>query len=471
MVKAFDTKRYIDTQREKILEKVRQYGNKLYFELGGKLLDDYHATRVLPGFEPDTKMKLLSSLREELELIICINSENIQNDRIRSDYNTLYIDDCIRLIDNYRKLNFLVSGIALTVFKHQTKAIEFAKKLKSMGEKVYFLNYIPEYPNNLDAILESFEENDFIETTKPLVVITSSGSASGKLSACLSQIYKEYKRGNKVGYAKYDIFPVWNLPTNHPLNLAFEAATADSGDKVLIDSFYYDQYKKIVSNYNRDIDVYPIIKKILTITMGEQAYNSPTEMVINTMAEAITDDETICKKGKEEVCRRYLTYYKQFLRGHSSINPILRVKDIMNKNHILIDDLEIVPIARAIFKKYKHSKSLVIEFEDKGIIVVHETDNFSLGANLIRVFLKERMQLELSENLLKSNGFNNSKIDILDILNYINSIEDDKKTQCYKSLQELRGCNAHTSYVISMEEEKQIKSLGINITCEPNLEN
>lgn len=331
-MRAFDIDKYISKQTKEILKNVRKY-DKLYFEFVGKLFDDFHATRVLPGFESDSKLKLFCNLKEYAELIICINSENIQNERIRSDYDTLYIDDCIKLIQKYREIGFYVSGVALTVFNKQEKAIKFVEKLKNMGENVYFLNYIPNYPNDFEAILKSFKENDYIVTTRPLVIMTSSGSASGKLSASLSQLYKEYERGNKVGYAKYDLFPVWNLSVNHPLNVAFEASTADSGDEILVDKFYYEKYSKEVSNYNRDMKLFPTIRKILKITTGEEVYASPTEMVINTMRDAIVDDEIICLKAKEEIYRRYLTYWKQYLRGQSSFEPIKRVEYLMQKKY------------------------------------------------------------------------------------------------------------------------------------------
>ena len=414
MTASFDTEKYVKLQKEGIMNAVKRH-NKLYFELGGKLFDDHHASRVLPGFAPDTKIKMLSAIKDEAELIICVNSENIQNGRIRSDYNTLYTEDCIRLIRVYRELGFFVSGVVLTQYNEQPKAVEFLKRLKKMGEKVYRFWYIENYPNDLGKAIESFEKNDFIETTKPVVVITSSGSASGKLSTCLSQIYREAKRGEIVGYAKYDIFPVWDLPTNHPVNLAFEAATADSKDRILVDSYYLEKYHKIVSNYNRDLDVFPIIKAVTD--MVNCGFNSPTEMVINTMSQAIIDEDTVCQAAKAEVCRRYFTYLKQYCRGHIDEAPIKRVEEIMRSNGITLNDYELIPISR---KWFNNHEGIVLQLKGNGFFFVERNEDIIQS-------LEEKMKSELSI---------------------------------------LKGSYAHASFILSLEEEKKLKDLGIFLTCE-----
>ncbi len=470
MVKTFDTKTYIDQERKEIMRRIRKFKNKLYFEFGGKLLDDHHAERVLPGFELDAKLQLFQSLKEQMELVICINSDNIQNERIRSDYDTLYIDDCLKLIDSYRRMGFLISGIAFTLFKEQPRAKEFALRLQDMGEKVYFLKYIPNYPNDFNIILDSFEQSDFIETTRPLVVMTSSGSASGKLSACLCQVYKEHKLGNQVGYAKYDLFPVWDLPISHPLNIAFEAATADSGDEILVDTFYYEKTHQIASNYNRDFSVFPVIREILRMTTGgKDIYDSPTEMVVNTMSSAIQNDEIIRKKGKEEVCRRYLTYWKQFIRGQSKGDPIVRVSEIMKKNHITMEDLAIVPISRCFFQKHKDSKCIVLELKENEFVFAIKSKKLTIGASLLRELFEKEGLIEKKDYEVFVNSFK-GKIDIRNFISFLKSSESNKMQEYTNVLGSLVGCNAHVSYVIDPDEEKQIKSLGIYLTCEPNLE-
>jgi len=402
---------------------------------------------------------MLLSLKSEAELIICVNSENIQNGRIRSDYNTLYTDDCIKLIQIYRNKGFLVTGVALTVYNEQPKAIEFAEKLKEMGENVYLLWKIEEYPNNLDKIYESFEKNDFIETTRPLVIMTSSGSASGKLSACLSQVYNEHKRGRKVGYAKYDIFPIWDLDINHPLNLAFEAATADSNDRILIDNYYYERYHKKVSNYNRDLDVFPAIKEIMDSISGEEVFASPTEMVINTMSQAILDLETVEREGKAEVCRRYFTYYKQYLRGHSNYSPIKRVEEIMKKNHISLEDYEIIPIARDWFKDRRIG--VVVELNNSRMFFVEDIEGISITDNMIVSILNTMFGLNI---ILRQS-------DVQDIKQYLMIKKKLSESEVLKMLEVFKGSYAHSSWVLSVEEEKKMKKLDIFLTCEPYLEN
>ncbi len=449
---AFDSEKYINSQKEEIIKKVQQYG-KLYFELGGKLLDDHHASRVLPGFVPDTKMKIISELKDISELVICVNSENIQNGRIRSDYNTLYTDDCLKLITQYREMGFDVSGVVLTLFKNQEKAVDFKKLLESMGENVYVSRFAENYPFDENAAFEAFKASDYIKTTKPLVIMTSSGSASGKLSASLGQIYNEYLRGNKVGYAKYDIFPVWNLATNHPINLAFKAATADSNDQILVDTYYLKKYNKVVSNYNRDLNVFPIIRKVLTLANdGVEPYSTPTEMVLNTMKDSILSEEIVSKMCYEEVCRRYLTYQKQFVRGQIDSKPIYRVKKIMDENSITMDSLGVVNIAREIFSKNQNKLMGVLELRSGEIVEVTKSDDKKFFVDMLLA-------------LLKSCGVsfeNEARIDEQFIMNYL--IENDLTNELYETL---HNCNMHTSCVISSEDEKDIKKFGVNLTCEP----
>ena len=431
MLKGFDTSKYLAMESAAIAGEIRKY-DKVIFEFGGKLFDDYHATRVLPGFEITAKLQLFESFKDEMELIICINSDNIENERIRSDYDTLYVDDCVKLIGKYREVGLTVSGIAFTVFDNQPKAIAFAEKLKKMGENTYFLWKIPNYPDDFDAIMESFKKNDDIITTKPLVIMTSSGSASGKLSACLSQIYKEHKKGKNVGYAKYDIFPVWNLEVNHPLNVAFMAATADSGDQIMVDPFYREKYSIEVSNYNRDIKVFPVIKRILKQITGHDVYTSPTEMVINKMKDSIVDEELVKQKSREEVCRRYLTYQKQYQRGQSTETPILRVEELMKENNITMSDLSIVLRAREIFSQSRDKDYFVLDFNSANDLVIEVDASNSVFETIVTKLMK--------------------------LCN----------CKSYETLRtKLEGCNAHMSFIPTIAEEQQIKALGINLTCEP----
>ena len=451
----FDIQKYIRLQKKAIINEIKKYG-KVYFELGGKLLDDYHASRVLPGFSPDTKMRILSDLKDYSELVFCINSENIQNERIRSDYNTLYVEDCLKLIESYRNMGFLVSGIVLSLFNGQEKAIKFSEFLKSKGENVYFSKYASNYPNDIESAIGAFKDSDYIQTSRPLVIITSSGSASGKLSTCLAQIYQEYLRGNKVGYSKYDIFPVWNLPVNHPLNLAFLAATADSKDEILVDTYYQKKHNKIVSNYNRDLNAFPLISKILALANnGETLYSSPTEMVVNKMKEAIIDDELVCEMSKKEIYRRLLTYYKQYLRGQSDKSPIIRVKNIMRQNGISMDSLNNVKIARSIFKKNPNEKIGVLQLLNGKILIAKDSSKYSIGSKLIWDYLS------LIGIKLDFINDNNCKIDIWNMIDLIKSNKLNLNL-----FNNLINSDLHTSYVIPISEEMGMKQFGINVTCE-----
>lgn len=449
---AFDSEKYINAQREKIIEQVQKYG-KLYFELGGKLLDDHHASRILPGFKPDTKMQIISGLKDISELIICVNSENIQNGRIRSDYNTLYTEDCLKLISQYRDMGFNVSGVVLTLFKEQEKAVAFQHQLEAMGENVYLSRFAKNYPQDENAALEAFKASDYIRTTKPLVIMTSSGSASGKLSASLGQIYNEYLRGHRVGYAKYDIFPVWNLPINHPINLAFKAATADSNDQILVDTYYLEKYNKVVSNYNRDLNVFPIIRKVLTLANGGvEPYSTPTEMVLNTMKDSILNEELVSKMCKEEVCRRFLTYQKQQVRGQCDKHSSERVKQIMDENGITMDDLKVVGIAKEIFKKNPNKNLGVLELRDGTVIEVEKVNEIELCVSMLLAFLKNYgLDFEVDNSI--------DVPYIIDFLNEFGLVND-----LYNSLY---NCNMHTSYLVSKEDEKGVKQFGVNLTCEP----
>lgn len=452
METAFDSQKYIAAQKEEIMKKVLSY-DKLYFELGGKLLDDHHASRVLPGFLPDTKMQIMQDFKDICEFVICVNSKNIQDGRIRSDYNTLYTDDCLKLIKTYRDMGFDVSSVCLTLFDNQPKAFEFKNLLESMGEKVYISRFAKNYPHDEQSAMQAFDESDYIETTKPLVVMTSSGSASGKLSACLSQIYNEYKHGNRVGYAKYDIFPVWDLPIAHPINLAFRAATADSNDRIMEDTYYYQMYKKVVSNYNRDLLVFPIIRKVLSLANGGvEPYSSPTEMVINKMSESITNEELINQKCYEEICRRYLTYKKQHIRNQSDKEPIERVKKLMDENGITMDCLEIVKIAQSAFEKNPNKQMAVLKLPNGQVLEIEKRKNSDLCTDML-IELINSCGIPLDKT---------QKIDLNYIMNFLNSF--DMVDDLYRTL---NGSDMHTSNVISLSEERDIKSFGVNLTCEP----
>ena len=307
MKKGFNNEIYVQKQSQYILERIKKFDNKLYLEFGGKLFDDLHASRVLCGFDPNAKIKLLSTLKDNAEIIFCINANDIQRNKMRADFGITYGDEVLHVIDNLREYGIYVSSIVITQFVDQTQALAFKQKLENRGEKVYIHRLTKGYPNDVDTIVsdEGYGQNPYIETTRPLVVVTAPGPSSGKLATCLSQIYHEYKRGVKAGYAKFETFPVWNLPLKHPVNVAYEAATADIQDVNMIDYFHLEAYGEKTVNYNRDLAVFPVVRTIINKITGQELYKSPTDMGVNMVGHAIVDDQAICESAEQEVLRRY----------------------------------------------------------------------------------------------------------------------------------------------------------------------
>ena len=334
--KGFDNEKYVKTQIETIKKRIKLFDNKLYLEFGGKLFDDYHAKRVLPGFELDSKIRLLKELKDDTEMIFCINANDIERKKIRADYGISYDEEVIRLIHIFRNLKIDVNSVVITLYNGQSSVSKFRKRLDSLGVKSYIHTYTKGYPTDVEVIVseEGYGANPYIETTKPLVVVTAPGPCSGKLATCLSQLYHEYKRGVKAGYAKFETFPVWSLPLKHPVNMAYEAATADLKDKNMIDSFHLEAYGISAVNYNRDLEVFPVLKNILSKITGEDIYKSPTDMGVNSIGECITDDDIVSMAAKKEIIRRY---YKALVEVKTDdIDPEVpqRIKLLMNELNI-----------------------------------------------------------------------------------------------------------------------------------------
>lgn len=303
----FDNDKYLKMQSEHIKERICQFDNKLYLEFGGKLFDDYHASRVLPGFKPDSKLQMLLQLKDQAEVVIVISAEDIEENKIRGDYGITYDMDVLRLIDEFQGVGLFVGSVAITKYSGQASADLFQKKLSSLGIKSYKLYKIPGYPNDVTHIVsdEGYGKNEYIETERPLVVITAPGPGSGKMATCLSQLYHEYKRGVKAGYAKFETFPIWNIPLKHPVNLAYEAATTDLNDVNMIDPFQLEAYGETTVNYNRDIEIFPVLKAMFDLIAGHSPYKSPTDMGVNMAGNCIIDDEVCCKASQQEIIRRY----------------------------------------------------------------------------------------------------------------------------------------------------------------------
>ena len=343
----FDNDKYLQTQSSHIKERIAQFGGKLYLEFGGKLFDDYHASRVLPGFAPDSKITMLKALREQVEIVIVINAGDIEKNKVRGDLGITYDMDLLRLVDAFTSNGLFVGSVVLTRFAGQPSAIAYEKKLKALGLKVYRHYPISGYPSNIPLIVsdEGFGRNDYIETSRPLVVITAPGPGSGKMATCLSQLYHENKRGIKAGYAKFETFPVWNLPLNHPVNLAYEAATADLDDINMIDPFHFEAYEKTAVNYNRDVEVFPVLNAIFEKIQGESPYKSPTDMGVNMVGFCICDDEVCRQAANQEIIRRYCQALCEYRKGNASEEPAYKIELLMKKAKISVSDRPVIMAA------------------------------------------------------------------------------------------------------------------------------
>lgn len=483
----FDNEIYLRKQTENILKRIKMFDNKLYLEFGGKLFDDLHASRVLPGFDPNIKTKLLLKLKDKAEIVFCISSNDIERNRIRADLGLSYDDEVLRLIDNLRSLGLYVSAIVLTLYKGQPSATKFANKLERRGERVYFHHYTKGYPNDVESIVsdEGYGANPYIETTRPLVIVTAPGASSGKLATCLSQIYHEFKRGTKAGYAKFETFPVWNLSLKHPVNIAYEAATADLKDVNQIDPYHFNAYGKLTVNFNRDIEVFPVLSNILRKITNSDVYKSPTDMGVNMVASAITDDELVKEAAKKEIVRRYFRAECDYKKGHGSLDTVERLQYLMSELDLNANYLEVVTASK---KASKASGYPCIALElPNGKIVTGKTKNIvsASGAvilNALRTLARQGDDFDvISDDILLPivklrTEYLNSKSSVLtldDVLVAlsISSATNEKAKKAISKLSNLEGCEAHCTYMLSHAEESTLKKLGINITCEPQFLN
>lgn len=483
----FDNEIYLKKQTENILKRIKMFDNKLYLEFGGKLFDDLHASRVLPGFDPNIKTKLLLKLKDKAEIVFCISSNDIERNRIRADLGLSYDDEVLRLIDNLRSLGLYVSAIVLTLYKGQPSATKFANKLERRGERVYFHHYTKGYPNDVETIVsdEGYGANQYIETTRPLVIVTAPGASSGKLATCLSQIYHEFKRGTKAGYAKFETFPVWNLSLKHPVNIAYEAATADLKDVNQIDPYHFNAYGKLTVNFNRDIEVFPVLSNILRKITNSDVYKSPTDMGVNMVASAITDDELVKEAAKKEIVRRYFRAECDYKKGQGSLDTVERLQYLMSELDLNANYLEVVTASK---KASKASGYPCIALElPNGKIVTGKTKNIvsASGAvilNALRTLARQGDDFDvISDDILLPivklrTEYLNSKSSVLtldDVLVAlsISSATNEKAKKAISKLSSLEGCEAHCTYMLSHAEESTLKKLGINITCEPQFLN
>ncbi len=481
--KCFDNDLYLKLQSENINKRIKKFNNKLYLEFGGKIFDDLHAARVLPGFDPNIKIKLLQKMKDKAEIIFCISSNDIEKNKIRADLGLSYDNEVLRLVDNMRELGLYVSAFVITLYKGQPSATKFGKKLEQRGERVYFHNYTKGYPNEVNTIVsdEGYGANPFVETTRPLVVVTAPGPSSGKLATCLSQLYHEYKRGVKAGYAKFETFPVWNLPLKHPVNIAYEAATADLYDVNQIDPFHFNAYGTLAINYNRDIAVFPILQNILTKITGKEIYKSPTDMGVNMIASAIVDDKAARKAAKKEILRRYYRAECDYKRGQCTFETLERNKSLASEAGATDDLLKVVDVAKDTAKESNYP-CVALELPNGKIVTGKTKKIVSASAAVVLNALRTLAGLgddfdiitddvllpivDYRTNILKSNCSVLTLDDVLVALS-ISTSKNDKAKKAMAQISNLAGCEAHATYILPTAEEQTLKKLGINITCEP----
>ena len=479
----FDNALYVKKQTEYILKRAEKFDNKLYIEFGGKLFDDLHAARVLPGFDANVKTKILANLKDKMEIIFCIGAPDIEKNKIRSDFGITYGNELLRLMRNLREIGLLINGVVITQYKEQPAADIFRKQLERMGEKVYIHKYTKGYPNDIDTIVsdEGYGANPYIPTTRPVVVVTAPGPSSGKLATCLSQLYHEYKRGVKAGYAKYETFPVWNLPLKHPVNIAYEAATADIKDRNMIDYFHLEQYGVSTVNYNRDLEVFPVVRNILSRILGEEVYKSPTDMGVNMVGYAIIDDEVVQDAAKQEIIRRYFKTYNEYKVGHADLDTAHRVEILMKEIGVSPTDRKVV--APAIEKAEKHScPAIAIELPDGTILTARDKNNLYAPAGVIMNAIKylagidDKIKLiapaaieailQLKKESLKAKS---NKINLEEALIALSFSAATNPTVEFalEKLKMLSGCEAHSSVMLPESSLTIFRRLGINLTCEP----
>lgn len=484
---AFDHEKYLKVQKEKIEERIKMFGDKLYLEFGGKLFDDFHASRVLPGFKPDAKIELLKNFKNNLEVIFCINANDIEKNKIRADYGIGYDQDLLRLVEKLKNMQILVSGVAINMYNGQKGVDKLQKELKQKGIKTYLFKSIDGYPDDIEKIFskEGFEKNPYIKTKKKLVIITAPGPNSGKLATCLSQMYHENKNGIKAGYAKYETFPVWNLGLLHPINIAYEAATADLEDINMIDPFHLQTYNIEAVNYNRDISTFPILKKILKQIMGKDIYNSPTDMGVNMIKECIIDNEETKKAGCEEVIRRYYSIACDVKKGICLPSVENRIFELMTKLNINKEQRDIV--IPTLKKAEKEKTNVVaIKLENEKIITGKESKLLSASSAMLINSLKELSKIPDEEYLLSPyvlEGILNMKQKISYKRNYCLNIQEvlialsicstnnRSAEKAIEQIEKLNELEAHSSYILTSEESNVIKNLGIRLTCEPKFDN
>ena len=480
--KGFDNEKYLHMQSEHIRERIEQFDHKLYLEFGGKLFDDYHAARVLPGFEPDSKLRLLKQLSDQAEIIIVISARDIEKNKIRGDLGITYDSDVLRLIDSFVENGLYVGSVAITQYSGQESALLFKNRLENLGIRTYIHYNITGYPSNIPLIVskEGYGKNEYIETTRPLVIVTAPGPGSGKMATCLSQLYHEHQRGIHAGYAKFETFPIWNLPLKHPVNLAYEAATANLNDVNMIDPFHLEAYGETTVNYNRDVEIFPVLNTIFEKIYGKSPYKSPTDMGVNMAGNCICDDEVCREASRQEIIRRYYASLDGLIKGTCPETEAQKLELLMNQAGVSVQDRKVVGAALE-HAAETGTPAAALELPDGTMITGKTSDLLGASAALLLNALKELAGIDheikvispesiepiqkLKVDYLKSK---NPRLHTDEVLIALSTSAASNKNAllALEQLPHLNGCQAHTSVMLSDVDIKMFKKLGVQLTCE-----
>lgn len=482
----FDNNKYLEMQSQHIRDRLTKFGGKLYLEFGGKLFDDYHASRVLPGFKPDSKLQMLMQLKDEAEIVIVINADHIEKNKVRGDLGITYDLDVFRLLDLFRSRGLFVNSVVLTRFADQPNAVKFEKHLVENGINVYHHYSIPNYPTDVDLIVsdDGYGKNDYVETSRKLVVITAPGPGSGKMAVCLSQLYHEHKRGIEAGYAKFETFPIWNLPLKHPVNVAYEAATADLNDVNMIDPFHLEAYGKTTVNYNRDIEIFPVLNTMFELILGESPYKSPTDMGVNMAGNCIIDDDVVCEAANQEIIRRYYYALSNNTKGIGTADEVNKISLLMKQSKLSTNDRRVIEPA---LKKAEETgaPAAAIELSDGKIITGKTTNLLGACSAMLLNALKSLADIPAQVDILdaaviepiqklkvESLGSNNPRLHTDEILIALSmsAVMNPAARLAMEKLPLLKDTDAHATVILSDTDTRVLKKLGIRVTTEPTYE-
>ena len=486
MKTGFDNDKYLKMQSEHIRERISKFDNKLYLEFGGKLFDDYHASRVLPGFEPDSKLRMLMQLSDQAEIVIVISAGDIDKNKVRGDLGITYDEDVLRLMDVFTEKGLLVGSVCITQYAGQESADAFRKRLEKLGVRVYVNYLIPGYPSNTALIVsdEGYGKNDYIETSRPLVIVTAPGPGSGKMAVCLSQLYHEYKRGISAGYAKFETFPIWNIPLKHPVNLAYEAATADLNDVNMIDPFHLEAYGETTVNYNRDVEIFPVLQTMFEKIIGECPYKSPTDMGVNMVGNCIVDDEACREASRQEIIRRYYKCKAALVEGSGREDEVYKIELLLRQAHASLEDRRVVPASLEL-EKETGAPAAALELADGRLVYGKTSDLLGASSALLLNALKDLADIDHKEHVISPDairpiqelkikylGSKNPRLhtDETLIALSISAANSEHARQALMQLPKLKGCQAHISVLLSMVDIQEFRKLGIELTCEPKFE-